>query len=90
MGYLSIYDEIESIWMQGESALRRGRVSSELEIAIGELKDALQQSHDPRTMGQNIVDVWEYNMDDLYEQERENYAYHLIDPMLDALERAGY
>lgn len=82
---LSIYDDIERIFFDGERALMGMNPSQDLMIAIGELKDALQQSHSLRAMADNVVDVWESNMDYMYEQERENFAYHLIDPMLDVL-----
>ncbi len=87
---ISIYDDIEQIWSEGTRALDRMSPSRELDIAIGELKDALQQSHHPADMADNIVDVWENNHDALYEQERENFGYNLIDPMLDLLRDAGF
>jgi hypothetical protein len=84
------YNDITRIFFDGEYTLMNMRPSQDLVIAIGELKDVLQQSHHPKQMGEYIVDVWENNADYLYEQERENFAYHLIDPMLDVLHAAGF
>jgi len=87
---ISIYDDIEKIWSEGTRALNRMSPSRDLDIGMGELKDALQQSHHPSEMADNIIDVWENNYDSLFEQERENFGYHLIDPMLDLLRDAGF
>ena len=87
---ISIYDDIERIFFDGERALMSMRPSQDLIVAIGELKDALQQSHHPSSMVENIVDVWENNADYLFEQERENFGYHLVDRMLDVLHDAGF
>lgn len=89
MAYLSPYDEIEKIWDEGKRTLERFNPSPELLEAIDALTDALQQGHNLKTMGRNVVDVWETYGDTMFEQERENFGYHLIDPILDVI-NAGY
>ncbi len=89
MAYLSPYDEIEKIYVDGTKALERFNPSPELLDAIDALTDALRQGHNLQTMGRNVVDVWETYGDTMYEQERENFGYHLIDPILDVINE-GY
>lgn len=86
---LSPYDEIEKIWFHGREKLMTFKPSPELLDAIDALEDALQQGHTLSRMGDNVVEVWEIYGDTMYEQERENFAGHLIDPILDVI-NAGY
>lgn len=86
---LSPYDEIENIWFRGKEKLMTFNPSPELLDAIDALEDALRQGHTLSIMGDNVVAVWETYGDTMYEQERENFGYHLLDPILDVI-NAGY
>lgn len=79
---LSPYDEIENIWFFGKEKLMNMNPSPELLEAIDALTDALRQGHSLKTMGRDVVEVWDAYADTLYEQERENFGFHLVDPIL--------
>lgn len=86
---LSPYDEIENIWFLGKEKLMDMNPSPELLEAIDALTDALERGHNLNTMGRNVVEVWDTYGDTMFEQERENFGYHLVDPILDVI-NSGY
>jgi len=84
MSIYSTSDSLDSVFEKGKDKLLSMRPSQELEEAIDDIERALNQDRFS-WIADSIVSAWEYNYDRLYEQERENFGYHLVDPLLDLL-----
>ena len=76
--------KIEGIWERGVDALMRMNPSPECLRAIEAIQDAIRYDRFS-DIADAVVTAWEYYGDMMYEQERENWAYHLVDPILDAI-----
>ena len=84
MAIYSTASSLEDIFERGVDKLMTFRPSAELLDAIEDVRYALDQDR-YSDIADSVVTAWEYNGPMMYEQERENFAYHLIDPLLDVL-----
>lgn len=75
---------LDAIFDKGAKALMRMNPSPELLEAIDGIWYALRQDSFS-DIADSVVTAWQYYGDTMYEQERENWAYHLVDPILDAI-----
>ena len=80
----STSDALDQVFEKGAAQLMRMNPSPELENAILSIESALDQDR-YSWIADSIVSTWEEYYDQLYEQERENFGYHLVDPLLDIL-----
>jgi hypothetical protein len=86
--FLDVYVDsafsLEAIVERGVDALMRMNPSPECLRAIEAIEDAIRYDRFSE-IADAVVTAWEYYGDMMYEQERENWAYHLVDPILDAI-----
>jgi hypothetical protein len=75
---------LDAIVERGVDALMRMNPSPECLRAIEAIEDAIRYDSFS-DIADAVVTAWEYYGDMMYEQERENWAYHLVDPILDAI-----
>jgi hypothetical protein len=84
---MSIYSTDSAMWdvfLKGYDKLLDMNPSPELVDACEAIRRALNQDYFS-WIADSIVSTWDYYYDQLYEQERENFGYHLVDPLLDIL-----
>lgn len=84
MSIYSTSDALDRTFEKGAAQLMRMNPSPELLDAIDSIESNLRQDR-YSWIADSIVATWDYYHDQLYEQERENFGYHLVDPLLDLL-----
>lgn len=77
---------LDRIVQQGVNWFERKGASPECEAAIDEVVQAVEYAQSYSELADTLVTIWQYYHDQLFEQERENLGYHLIDPLLDVLQ----
>lgn len=82
----STSNELDKIVERGVSWFERKGASPECEAAIDEVAQAVEYAQSYSELADQLVTIWQYYHDQLFEQERENFGYHLIDPLLDVLQ----
>lgn len=81
----STSNELDRIVAKGVDWFDRMGASPECEKAIDEVLQAVHYAQSYSELADTLVTIWQYYHDQLWEQERENFGFHLIDPLLDVL-----